>query len=657
MKHIKNAIYTLAVACALLPGAAMQSEAQSGSGYNSLRAERREDCPQPRRTSPVDAGFDVLHYRVAISVDPAIHFIAGTVSADILATSPTLDSLTFHLADNMNIGAVALDGAPVPFLHDGGRIAIPTGGFFAAGDTISLSVSYDGYPLDQGLRFRSESIYNVSEPDMARNWFPCYDHPWDKATAEMIVTVPDTLYCASNGLLEASTHNPDGTITWHWRTRYPLPTYTASIAVAPYEIFSHWYHYSELDSMEMPNYVFPDRMDAARVTLSNVPAMMEYFAGRFGDYPFLQEKYGTALVQMNGAMENFTCTILDRRRADGTTDHDWVLAHELAHSWFGNSVTMRDWSDIWLNEGFATYGDALWKEESEGEAALRERMEFFKAEYFAEDASSRFPTYDPDFLWGATVYEKGAWILHMLRYVMGDEAFFESLRQYHQQYRYGSATTAQFRQVCETVSSIPLGAFFDEWVYQAGYPEYELAWWYDDTPGGFETTIRLRQVQQNAPVFTIPAEVRITTASGDTLVRITPQSADDQFQVALQAQPLEIAFDPDVRILKTYREIPSSTLSTFMPAALLVAVSPNPCTGGTVRFDFYLAEAGNVRLEIFDVRGRRVARVLDEPRSVSWNSAFWRAGSVPETGSNSGVYFYRLTTRTGSASGKVTIIR
>lgn len=659
---MKNVITILAFAVFLPAGFTTANSAGDGrtppdQGYRRLFAEKGSigQSRHLRSSGAFETRFDVQHYVIDIAIDPQLHFISGTVTARILVTGLPLDSLLLHLGDNMNVDELMLGANAIPFARSGDRICFAADG--AVGDTVSVRIRYNGYPVDQGLRFRSESIYTVSEPDMARNWFPCYDEPWDKATCEMIVTVPDTLYCASNGSLVSTVDNLDGTATYHWKTRYPLATYSASIAVARYEIVPQWYRYGEADSMPMPNYVFSDKSAPAQITLSHVPAMMEYFADRFGEYPFLDEKYGTALVQMNGAMENFTCTSLDRRRVDGTLDHDWVLAHELGHSWFGNSVTMRDWPDIWINEGFATYCDALWAEQSGGSGACRDRMAFFKSEYFIEDASSRFSTYDPEFLWGATVYEKGAWVLHMLRYLLGDSDFFESLRQYHAQYRYGSATTEQFKSVCESVSSRTLGSFFDEWIYQAGYPEYRLSWWCESAGGAFDVTLRVRQLQQNAPLFTIPVAVRITTAAGDTTIEIVPHSADEQFHASLRAEPLNVRFDPDEWILKTVEEVPNSAESARPAVGLLVDASPNPGDGRAVRFDFYLPKPELVSLEIFDVVGRRIDVAVRERRDAFWNTAYWNPDSRAGSGKRSGVFFYRLRAGAGTAAGKVTIIR
>jgi aminopeptidase N len=664
MKRYRAIKIVVVSALALLAALAAWSGARETGGQDEKSYSRLFEgkggsvrSAPSRASDAFDERFDVLHYIIDIDVNPALHLIAGAVEARVLVTGIPLDSLFFHLKETMAVDSVLVDGVSTPFAHMNDRIEFALDGGHAVDDSIVVRVHYNGYPVDQGLRFRSESIYNVSEPDMARNWFPCHDEPWDKATGEMIVTVPDTLYCASNGTLQDVIDNFDGTKTYHWETRYPLTTYTISVAIARYETFSYWYRYAGADSMEMPCYVHPEKLADAMITFSNTPAMMQFFSGRFGEYPFLQEKYGTAAVQMNGAMENFTCTIIDRRRVDGTLDHDWVLAHEMAHSWFGNSVTMRDWSHIWLNEGFAAFADALWAEETGGSGAYRDRMAFFKSEYFTEDASTRFPVYDPDFLWGATVYEKGAWVLHMLRYLMGDVNFFESLRQYHGLYQYESVTTEQFRSVCESVSGIDLSSFFSEWVYQAGYPEYQLSWSYESDGGVYDVAFRLEQLQENAPVFTIPVEVVINTAAGDTLMHMMPLSADEFYFITLSTPPTSVSFDPDEWILKTFEEVPSSSVSVIPLSGLFVSAYPNPGDGREVRFDFFLPRSETVIIELYDALGRRVEEVLRERRPALWNSVYWSPLTSGDGTGGSGVYFYRLRAGRERVSGKLTLIR
>ncbi len=601
------------------------------------------------------AGFDVLHYVIDISFDPGPESVSGSVDVTFRTTA-SLDSVSFHLKDNMNVSSVLLGISPLSFTHTQDRINIDLGGTVAVGETLTVSVDYDGNPVSEGLHFDSNVIFNLSEPDLARNWFPCYDEPWDKATSEMIATVPDTLFCASNGLLVSETDNLDGTKTYHWQTRYRSATYLISVAISDYSRFSHWYHYAPGDSMEMPYYVYPATLADAHVSFSNAPDMMGFFAETFGEYPFIDEVYGTAHANVGGAMENFTCTTYGWQLTTGDHHYDWVVAHELAHSWFGNSVTLAGWEDIWLNEGFATYGEALWHEYAHGDSVFDWRMEMYKWDYFDEDSWDRFPLYDPGYLWGATVYKKGAWVLHMLRYLMGDSLFFDSIQSYYGIHAYDNATTEEFESACEAISGMDLADFFSEWVYQAGYPVYWYSWTtYND---GIDDCLSLRvtQTQTNAPVFTIPVEVLVSTASGDTLIRLPVSSDVETYVLRFSEAPSDLSFDPFNRILKKAYELPTGIVHQDRIPPLSATTFPNPA-GTAIHVSFFLPESGDVVIEVFDVAGRRVGRISRANFPAAWNSLELMSGVSGLNIRKSGVYFYRLTSGERAVTGKFAVVR
>lgn len=639
--------------------------AQDDKSYEILYGAKRDvsagsQTGHPRyATAPVAenlVGFDVVHYTIDIVIDPVARTVSGTVDMTFAVVSAALDSCVLYLKDNMTVSAVEMVSTPLGFVHAADRIHVGLGGDYTFGDTLTVSVSYFGAPVEQGLRFRPRVVFNLSEPDMARNWFPCYDEPWDKATSEMICTVPDSMYCASNGLLVTETDNLDGTKTYHWDTRYAHSTYLTSVAISNYVMFSHWYHYTPTDSMEMPYYVYPEKLSAAQVSFAVAPDIMDFFSQTFGLYPFIEEVYGTALAEVGGAMENFTCTTYGQVLVTGDDRYDWLVAHELAHSWFGNSVTLDNWKEIWLNEGFATYADALWQEHVGGQTALDARMEYFKNEYFDEDASSRFPVYDPEFMWGATVYEKGAWVLHMIRYLLGDVVFFDAVQTYYQTFAYENATTDDLKAVCEIASGMNLSAFFDEWVYQAGYPEYQYSWNYFPDDGSYRVNVYVNQVQTNAPVFTIPVEILVTAAAGDSVVQLAVNGPNEHHQLTFPHEPTGLVFDPYARILKTAVEVPTGIASRDRVPGVTVKTFPNPATQ-ELSVSVFLPNGGAVVLDVYDVSGRHVGRVERDNLPPRWNSIeLGRNGGLVQL-ERSGVYFYLLQHGDEVATGKFTIVR
>jgi aminopeptidase N len=659
----------LAAACWLLifPGFAGASTVEQGDRYDILYKTKADvagehpvlGCPRIFSTNGEEgsAGFDILHYRIEISIDPGSQFVFGTVTSTLRIIAPSLDSLFYHLKDNLNVLSVLRDEVSLPYLHAQDKIMIALDGTYSMDETLTVEIAYDGHPEQPGLRFYEAATYNLSEPDHARNWFPCYDEPWDKATSEMIVTVPDTLFCASNGLLIAEWDNLNGTKTYHWSSNYRHSTYLISVAISDYVSFSHWYHYAPGDSMEMPYYVYPRKYEIAQIAFSHAPNMMEYFSQTFGQYPFISEKYGTALAPLNGAMENFTCTTYGAGFTWVTFDYDWLIAHEMAHSWFGNSVTMDDWRDIWLNEGFATYSDALWHEHFHGKETFDSRMAQFRDDYFFEDETiGRFPIYDPMQMWGATVYKKGAWILHMLRYQMGDSVFINSLRSYHSTYAYQNSGTEEFKTTIESVSGLDFNEFFSQWIYQAGYPEYEYSWHYNYDGGAYILDFNVEQIQSNAPVFTIPIEILITTTSGDSLLRLPVHQAAESYQFAFVTQPLELAFDPGNWILKKASEDLTSISHTVAPRSISARVFPNPSAGG-MKIEFFMPTAGDVQLDIYDAGGRLVDRITRRNLPADWNSIEFVDGLAEASIQRSGVYFYRLRSAQHTATGKFVVIR
>ena len=605
---------------------------------------------------PAAASDDFLHYKIDITIDPLAETVSGHVEVSFEVLATTVDSVVLYLKDNMVVADVQMGGGPLSFAHVQDRVRIDLGSSYGGGDTLTVRVDYSGAPAPQGLRFSSKVIYNLSEPDMARNWFPCYDEPWDKATSEMIVTVPSTLFCASNGTLVSTIDNADGTKTYHWNTRYPHTTYTISVAISDYAFFSHWYHHAENDSMEMPYYVYPEKLSQAQISFANAPAMMTYFSAVLGQYPFIEEVYGTALSSIGGGMENFTCTTYGQALVTGDHTYDWVVAHEMAHSWFGNSVTLADWRDIWLNEGFATYGDAMWHENIGGESSLAARMAQFRTQYFQEDVVNRFSLYDPDNMWGATVYQKGAWVLHMLRYVMGDSSFFDALRTYCQDFEYDNATTEEFKSVCETASALDLTNFFDEWVYQAGYPEYEYSWvtYWDGI--AHRLSLRVAQTQINAPVFTLPIECRVVFAAGDTLLRLPLIQAAEDYQLTFAQEPIGFEFDPGEHILKTTQEVPTGISLHGRTPGFSAVASPNP-SFGELRLDFFLPQGNQVVLDVYDVAGRWRGRISRAVSPSAWNSLELGGKASALDVRASGTYFYRLRSSGHVAKGKFTIVR
>ncbi len=503
--------------------------------------------------------FDVFFYRLDLDVtDLSGEIIWGTASTYAVSLVEGLNTVLLDFSEEMEVDGVTSGGEPLGYNHHNDSLEIHLNQTYNAGEQFEVSVSYHGHP---GLSYFGyvfwwdthngfPIIQTLSEPWGAREWWPCKDVPSDKAdSADINYTVRDDMIAASNGVLVEVIDNGNGTKTYKWQERYPITTYLISLAATNYEIIDDWYYTLDADSMPITHYVYPEHYNNALEDLSITPDAIACYADLFMEYPFTEEKYGHAIYEWGGAMEHQTCTSYGSGLIWGNHWYDWILVHELAHQWWGDMVTCATWPDIWLNEGFASYCEALWQEHIGGWNAYHYYMVY---RLTVGDPSG--PIYNPDPLFGGnTVYHKGAWVLHMLRRVMGDEAFFEGMIDYGTRYMYESAITTEFIAAME--DHYPTGDlfwFFDPWLYGVNRPRYQYSYMYEDLGGGeYEVFIHVNQIQsQPTPFFTMPIDFRINGYSGDTLVSVWNDTLVADWRVVLHDQPTGIELDPYNWILK-----------------------------------------------------------------------------------------------------------
>ncbi|MBI4719680.1 MAG: M1 family metallopeptidase, partial [Chitinivibrionia bacterium] len=376
-----------------------------------------------------------------------------TVTGEVL--SETLAEVDLDLATTLTVAHVDGEGSPLlPFSHANDLLTVSLPAPLSQGEAFSLTVYYSGHPDYSYGAFGFSSfnglpmIWSLSEPFGARSWWPCKDVPSDKAdSVDVRITVDSSLIVASNGTLLGVTDNTS-TKTYHWHEGYPISTYLVSVAIHPYTTFSDWYRYSPTDSMEVQFYVFPSHYGVVQPTYALTVDMIEAFADLFGEYPFLDEKYGHAEFTWGGGMEHQTITSLG-----GWSEY--LIAHELSHQWWGDMITCDDFHHIWLNEGFATYAEALWSEYAYGMEQYHLDMQ--AAEYFGAGTIYVDDTSDWNRIFHSGLsYNKGSWVLHMLRHVVGDSTFSHILKTYYAdtRYQYGTATTEEFRDLCEAESGM-----------------------------------------------------------------------------------------------------------------------------------------------------------------------------------------------------------
>lgn len=494
--------------------------------------------------------FHVTHYGLTLRVDTKAKALAGRVAIQAWAGRDGASQLTLDLADALTVDSVLVHGTAVPFTRPANRVAVVLPHRVGRGAPIALTVVYHGRPVGRGFSFDTRdgipTIASYGLPYSAKDWWPCLDTPADKAdSADIVVTVPRPLVVASNGVLVSNRTNSDGTRTFAWRVRYPIYADVLSLAIADYATFTSYYHTGRADSLPLTFYVFPRDLERAQRDFAVVPELMRSHVMHFGEYPFGREKYGIAEVAIHSYREHQTLPSYGEHLVTGDHRNDRILAHELAHQWFGNLVSVRNWSHVWLNEGFATYAYALWQEQRGGRAAYRAAME--QADH-ADFAGSIYISDSTDVaaMFTSTTFAKASWVLHMLRHVMGDSAFFGALRDYLHAYAYRDATTADFQQACERRYGRSLAWFFREWIYGTSRPIYAIEW----VAVGDTMTLTVRQQQSDAGPFKMPIDVRIHASRGDSGYVMWDSLATQQFVLRAPGRPLGVTLDDDGWILK-----------------------------------------------------------------------------------------------------------
>jgi aminopeptidase N len=500
------------------------------------------------------ASFAIQHYDLDVNIDASKKRIVGRSRLHIRVASDELHALTLNMADTLTAISVQSENKPLRFEHHDNHLNVSFERPYRADYHFVLTVDYEGGSSGQGLVFDEHNstpmIYTYGLPFTAQQWFPCKDEPADKAdSADITITVPEPLVAASNGTLARTTINGDRTRTFRWEVRYPIYPDVISVAVTNYATFTLPYYYGNSEPMPMAFYVYPEDLEKAQKQFGILPEMIKQHVAAFGEYPFINEKYGVAEFAKPSFREHQTLPSLAARLITGNHDYDWILAHELAHQWFGNCISVKNWSHIWLNEGFANYAYALWKENIEGKAAYLKVMQSwdkdeFPGSVFVKDPSNR------DALFSETTFQKGAWVLHMLRHVMGDETFFRSLKSYVKTYSYRAANTEDFERVCEREYGHPLDWFFREWVYGVNRPAYEYKW--QASPSGTRSIVDLtiNQVQTNAVVFEMPIDVMIKTGARGKRFVAWQNSRSQNFTFAVDQPPERVELDPEGWILK-----------------------------------------------------------------------------------------------------------
>ena len=495
--------------------------------------------------TPNQLAWDANWYDLDLTFNPAGAQVSGTVRVRAKVLAGPISTLDLDLNASMGVISVTSAGTPTTFSRPGDLLTVNLDRPYATGEFVDVRVTYSGSPVAGYFGYTMANgrqlIWSLSEAYGAHTWWPCKDQPADKADSVTIrYTVPSGLITASNGTQLSATDNGIQAVT-RWRESHPIATYLVSIASYPYTHTLDWYRPSPADSMRIDFFNYPETAGGVAAVQAKVKTMLGAYAARFGPYPFQDEKYGHAQFQFSGGMEHQTCTSIGAFA-------EFIVAHELGHQWWGDLVTCRDFHHIWLNEGFATYMEAIWAESQGGPAAYHADLDFNKyygpGTVYVPDATNEARIFDSNLS-----YDKASWVLHMLRHVLGDATFFAAMLQYRATNAYGTATTETFRAACEAASGRDLAKYFQQWVYGERYPVYRATWTSTAAGGGHDVALTLEQ-RQSWQLFTMPVDVRITTTGGPRDLVVPDSLASQSFTLHVDAPPTTLDLDADDWILK-----------------------------------------------------------------------------------------------------------
>ncbi len=503
-----------------------------------------------------------LHFDVKLAFDSSLSQInSATTEVTILIRQPDVTKIDFDFGA-MPVSAVKVDNAAVRFAQHDEKLDVYLTQPAQENQRINISVTYSGIPQD-GLILTKDRDGNPSAvgdnwADRVHHWIPCLDHPSAKASVRFTVTAFANNVVVANGILESSRNNPDTTKTWVYRESKPVSPYNMVVAVGQFANATLKTNVGVPISYYVPQ---SDRRFAEQGFSPAAPSVLT-FSNLIAPYPYGKlalivgaTKFGgmenaNTIVFTPTLFQNFLATKPRSQRYNIPNGVEEVIAHEIAHQWFGDSVTEATWADLWLSEGFATYFAGIFLEKNEGKVRFHAYMREKAKSYLEYEKTRRTPIFDTETeklfdLLTPNNYEKGGWVLHNLRGILGDKAFFDGLRNYYNEHKESTATTSDLRSALEKSSGKDLKEFFERWIYQAGHPIYQTSW---KQTGKASLEITLKQLQPD-DAFLQPVTIEIVTNKGAQRVTITPTNKETTVKVK-SAKPKKMVVDPDEFILK-----------------------------------------------------------------------------------------------------------
>jgi aminopeptidase N len=512
--------------------------------------------------------YDLQHSRIALRFDLEQKKVIGDVTHTLNILRDSTSKIVFDSA-GLTIQSVTVNKTPAKFETKDDKLIIPLTTVAHAGEKFDVNIRYEGKPT-KGLYFilpdkdypdRPKQVWTQGESEDTRYYLPTYDYPNDRLTTETILTVPASWITVANGKLIGVSDAANGMKTWTWKESAPSSTYLITVVAGELdEVKDAW------RGMPVTYYAPKGRGDRLSINYSRTPQMIDLFSKKLGvDYPW--EKYAQSMVDdfVAGGMENSSATTNTssslqhpKLAPEFITGQDDLISHELGHQWFGDLVTCKDWGDIWLNEGFATFMETVWseshfgKDQADYERWLASRGWFEQANLYDKPIVRHDFNDSGEF--DGNAYTKGGWVLYMLRHQLGEDAFYRGLKHYLEVNRGKNVVTADLAKAFEEATHTNVDQFFDQWLYGAGAPKFDISYKYDDAKHEVALTVKQTQkVEGHVGLFRIPTEVEITTASGPRLFPMTISSEKDTevFTFRADSAPLMVLFDKGGHILKS----------------------------------------------------------------------------------------------------------
>lgn len=503
--------------------------------------------------------YDVLFYDVWIRINDTNKVLYGNVKFVAKATESGVNEIDIDFHIDMSVDSIVAPSGQLAYSRSNNVTTVTLDGPYDAGEQFEFNFYYHGHPVEGGLQAFSFSTWNantiissLSEPYYARTWWPCKDRMDDKPDSMAIALVVDTsLYAVSNGTLDSTVESGNNVHSFYYTVHYPITTYLFSVAISNYTVWEdEWTYNNDEDTMLLVHAVFPANYDSSLVKYGITPYALTVYSENYGLYPFTKEKYGHANFQWGGAMEHQTISSMNGG-SFGMSEQ--VVVHEMSHQWWGDMITCKSWSDIWLNEGWASYSEALYYLEKNGWQSYINYMNTM-----AYEGGGTIYVYDTTDVWnifhGGLSYDKGAWVVHMLRGLLGETLFFQAVEAYYNsEYKFGAANTEEFRDVFENATGVELDWFFEDWIYGTYRPNYEWSYWVEPSPtSGYDVYLYVNQIQTTDPqVFRMPVDFAFQFVSDpDDTVRLELDQRENWFKLNFPDNVNQVILDPMGWVLK-----------------------------------------------------------------------------------------------------------